>query len=387
MTSSIEKPSVLIITRNLPPLVGGMERLVQQLTLGVCEWAEVTVIGPHGCATCFPEEVSVIEVSEQPARFLFTSTLSALKATRQRKFDAVVGGSGLVAPILLLLSIFRRLKTAVLLHGLDLVVDNRIYQHLFVTCIRKVDLVIANSANTRTLAFGKGVSRDKVVVINPGTTLPIPCDTATLADFRERYDLAPGPVILFVGRMTRRKGLSGFIRNCLPAIIAAVPNTTLLVVGKDPAHSLNREGEEREVIQAAQESGLGGRIRFLGQVDDEQLTQCYALATVQILPLVEVAGDVEGFGMIAVEAAACGTPTVAFELGGVPDAISASSGALVAPGDYPSFAQSVLEVLRSDYPSAESCREHARQFAWPRYNAQVEESLRALLAVNSGTGR
>ncbi|GAB5453659.1 MAG: hypothetical protein Hals2KO_39870 [Halioglobus sp.] len=298
----------------------------------------------------------------------------------------MVGGSGLVAPILLLLSIFRRVKTVVLLHGLDVVVDNRLYQGLFVPCIRKVNLVIANSVNTRALAIGKGVPMDKIVVINPGTTLPAPHDIDRLADFRARYNLTTGRVVLFVGRMTRRKGLSGFIRNCLPTIVAAAPDTTLLVVGKDPAHSLNREGEEEDVIHAAQSSGLGGHIRFLGQISDDELTQCYALAAVQILPLIEVAGDVEGFGMIAVEAAACGTPTVAFELGGVPDAISASSGALVAPGDYPTFTKAVLAILRSGNPSAESCREHAQQFFWPRYHAQFEESLRALLAVNSGTG-
>ena len=95
--------NVLVITRNLPPLVGGMERLLHNLVLGVTEYAQVTVIGPRGCSAHLPKSVNAHECSSGLAGFLGTSTLAALRIVRKGRFDVVIGGSGLVAPLLVLL--------------------------------------------------------------------------------------------------------------------------------------------------------------------------------------------------------------------------------------------------------------------------------------------
>lgn len=379
MPDSAQQPRILIITRNLPPLLGGMERLVQNLAIGMNDWATLTVIGPRGCAEHLPDNIEVIETSEKLGGFLLSAFFLAHRAARKNTYDLVLGGSGLVAPILWMLSACHRTTSAVLLHGLDLVVDNRIYQWLFLPGIRRVNLVIANSQNTRELALQRRVQSDRITVINPGTTLPPTPDSAALRAFREAHAIRHKHLVIFVGRMTRRKGLSAFIRQCLPSIVAANPDTALVVVGENPAQSLNRKGEEQAVLAAAESSGVRGHIKFLGHVDDTELTCCYALADVQILPLVDVPGDVEGFGMIAVEAAACGTPTVAFQLGGVPDAIGRDNGLLVAPGNYTAFADAVSSVIQSGEPARERCRSHAESFAWPQYNARVRSAIEPYL--------
>jgi len=379
MQTSVDKRHILLITRNLPPLVGGMERLLQNVTIGIAEYAQVTVIGPRGCSGHLPAAVTVREVPANLLSFLLVSTWIALRTCMQQSFEVIIGGSGLTAPTLYLLSLFHRSKTVLFLHGLDLVVDSYLYRWFFLPCIRKVSLVITNSLNTKRLALERGVEASSIVIINPGTELPeFPRDDA-LARIRRKYNINFGKVILFVGRLTRRKGLSGFIRHSLPTILSAEPTAGLVIVGESPHASLNKLGEEDEVLREIERSQKGEHIVFLGHVDNRDLTACYAIADVQVLPLVEVPGDVEGFGMIAVEAAASGTPTVAFDLGGVSDAISAENGYLIPAQDYTSLSNSVIDILRTQQPDRESCINHARNYSWPLFHARVRAALAELL--------
>lgn len=370
---------ILLITRNLPPLVGGMERLLQNLAYGIAQYAEITVIGPKGCSKHLPDDVTVHETSSKLVPFLLGSTLLALVACRKTPFTVIIGGSGLTAPTLRILSSFFGRKTLVLLHGLDLVVSNVAYQSVFIPCIRKIDHVIANSRNTQNIAIEKGVPEEHITIVHPGTDFPDIPGNKELADFREQHGIHFDKTLVFVGRMTKRKGLSSFIQKCLPTILAAEPEAGLLVVGSSPNDSLNGLSEQTDILSLVDSFEGKERILFLGQVNDADLISSYALANVQIFPVTEVAGDVEGFGMIAIEAAACGTPTVAFNLGGVSDAISASNGKLIQPDRYDLFAEAVIDTLRTNTPSADKCLEHAKNFSWDSYNEKLEECARTLV--------
>tara|TARA_R110002049_G_scaffold124997_17_gene280564 strand:+ start:1351 stop:2490 length:1140 start_codon:yes stop_codon:yes gene_type:complete len=373
MPPEVNSKKILLITRNLPPLVGGMERMMQQFSLGMLQYADLTVIGPKGCRQHLPAEVTVRESPSQLGPFLLSSTWLAMAACRKTRFDVIIGGSGLIGPTLRVLSLLYRCKTLVYLHGLDLVVNNPIYQAIFIPSLRNVDGVAANSNNTRDLAIEKGIAEHRLVVVNPGTHLPTPIDTTSRLDFRRRYDIGFERYLVFTGRMTKRKGLSGFLQHTLPLILQREPDIGLLVVGEDPRDSLNQQGEQAEIQQQITAAGLENTVRFLGKLSDRDLEICYSDAALQIFPLTEVPGDVEGFGMVAIEAAACGTPTVAFELGGVADAISAKNGYLIPPGDFPVFAEQVVQLLRSSEPNSEDCIAHARQFSWQAYNDKMRE--------------
>ena len=368
---------VLVITRNLPPLVGGMERLTHNLVLGVTEYAQVTVIGPHGCRAHLPESVEVHECSSGLAGFLGGSTLAALRIVRKGRFDVVIGGSGLVAPLLLQLKILFYCRTVALVHGLDVIVDNWLYQRLFIPALRHVDQVIANSRNTKRLAVDRGVRDERITIIHPGTHIPEMPDEHRKLDFLQRYNIRYERYMLFVGRMTRRKGLSSFIRNSLPTILQACPNSELVIVGDDADNSLNREGEKAAVLAAIEETGLEDKVTFLGKVDDRDLESAYACAAVHVFPLIEVPGDVEGFGMVAIEAAAMGTPTVAFDIGGAQDALPAESRDLIAAAHYMLLAQTVSHYLKGFAEPQQYLLQHAKKFSWPNYT----QKLRALICT------
>jgi phosphatidylinositol alpha-1,6-mannosyltransferase len=375
MNTSPDTRRILLITRNLPPLVGGMERMMQQFAEGLCRYSELTVIGPRGCKQYLPPEVLVYETSPQLARFLLHSTLLALRACRKIRFDIVIGGSGLIGPTLRILAWRFHCKTLVYLHGLDLVVNNSLYQLLFVPSLRRVDSVAVNSRNTRELALKKGLDQQRLTVVNPGTSLPDPIDSGSRLEFRRRHAIPFQRYLVFTGRMTKRKGLSEFLRRTLPIIISSEPDIGLVVVGENPRDSLNRLGEEERILETISALDLQDRVLFLGKLNDRDLDICYADASVQIFPLVPVRGDVEGFGMVAIEAAACGTPTVAFELGGVADAITDLNGFLVPSGDFRSFAMFTIRALREGEPTPERCLAHARQFTWQIYNEKMRKLI------------
>ena len=375
MTSAEFRPKVLLVTRNFPPLTGGMERLMQKAAEGVSSYATLTIVGPTGCKAFAPPNSTVFEVPFGLFPFVTLGSLAAIRACLQTRFDLVIGGSGLAAPCLRLLKAVFKVRTAIFVHGLDIVVDNGVYQKVFVPTLRNADLVIANSQNTRTLAIGKGVQADKVAVINPGTALPDPVTGPDRAAFCLRHGIPDRKIILFTGRITRRKGLSQFIARSMPDIISAQPTAILLIVGDNPDQSLNRLGEANEVIKAVADTGMGESVRFLGKVNDEELLCAYAAADVQVLPLIDVPGDVEGFGMVAIEAAALGTPTVAFDLGGVPDAVSTDNGALVPAGEYSVFAEAVVRILATAKPGSASCINHAQGFSWEIFDEKLEAAI------------
>lgn len=366
---------VLVITRNLPPLVGGMERLLYNLVLGVAEYADVTVIGPSGCRAHLPGTVATHECSDKLAGFLVGSTLAALRIVRKGRFDVVIGGSGLMAPLLLLLKLLFRCRTLVLVHGLDIIVDHWLYQSLFIPALRKADQVVANSRNTRRLAIEKGVPADRITIIHPGTHIPELPDDERQREFLQRYRIPYRRYMLFAGRITRRKGLSPFIRNSLPAILQACPDAGLVVVGDNADDSLNKQGEKAEVLAAIEEAGLGDKVIFLGQVDDRDLETAYACAAVHVFPLIEVPGDVEGFGMVAIEAAAMGTVTVAFDVGGVQDAITTLNGVLIEPTCSEAMGKAITNILANTPFDQVNCRAHAEGFSWTHYNILMKKKV------------
>ena len=107
---------------------------------------------------------------------------------------------------------------------------------------------------------------------------------------------------------------------------------------------------------------------FLGEVDDKFLSEAYLSSQIHVFPGLDLPGDVEGFGMVAIEAAAHGLPTIAFAVGGVPDSVEPGvSGWLIEPGNYSDMADTILGYLFNSGASTitpDSCRKFSEQFAW-----------------------
>jgi phosphatidylinositol alpha-1,6-mannosyltransferase len=373
---------ILLITRNLPPLVGGMERLNWHLANGLAQHAQVTIIGPKQSLSKAPPNTDFIGAPLKPLwRFILSTLISSIWFCIKRRPEIVFAGSGLTAPMALIGAKFSGGTSVVYLHGLDIAVNHPLYRLLWLPAIRRMGRVIVNSSYSEKLARAVGIADHKICIIHPGVSLPDKTPSEdTIAAFRARHKLGNSRLLLSVGRLTERKGLMEFVRFCLPEIIAAIPDAILVVIGDEPSDSLYAKHQSIASIQSeVEKNGLGGHIRFLGwmPMDADDLQTAFYTSSVHIFPVKHSDSDPEGFGMVAVEAAAQGLPTVAFASGGIVDAVyQDKSGYLVEPGNYPAMTQATIQVLADARPVwRHQTLDFACGFAWPLFNKKVSNIL------------
>jgi phosphatidylinositol alpha-1,6-mannosyltransferase len=238
----------------------------------------------------------------------------------------------------------------VYVHGKDLLKERRKGQHRWLVragtreILGNAAAIIANSAATATLArqllrdVGREDAGARVRVIHPGADPSRFADAVELAR-HDRADEREGPVLLSVARLVQRKGIDTVI-EALPAILAAHPTATYVVVGSGP--DLTR------LQQLASSIGVGSRVRFVGDVHEDELPSFYASADIFVLPTREILADdeIEGFGIAYVEASAAGVPCIGADVGGVADAvIDGVTGILVPPASTASVAHALLRLL------------------------------------------
>jgi len=378
---------VLIITRNLPPLVGGMERLNWHMADELSKYAEVKVIGPKGSAELKPQSVSLSEAPLKPLPlFLFIAACKAVWFALRWRPDVILAGSGLTAPIAWFASKLCGAKSAAYLHGFDITVKDRVYQRLWTPTFKKLDRIIVNSTPTKRLAFAAGVPEKKISIVYPGVSLPEqPQPKSAIAAFKQQHGLEDKKILLSVGRLTTRKGLKEFVEQALPTIVQEIPETILVIVGEAPKNSLGAGIQtQEEIMQAAQKHGLVKHIKFLGVITDKtKLATVYEAADVHVFPVRHIPDDPEGFGMVAIEAAAHGLPTVAFATGGIVDAVKhGESGYLVENNNHAELSALVVKVLLSP-TNTEATQIFAQQFAWTCFGESIQCHLaHNLLAEN-----
>jgi phosphatidylinositol alpha-1,6-mannosyltransferase len=364
---------ILLISRNFPPLLGGMERLNQHVFLELTREYEVHLVGPDGAPGCVEHPQQVRTCPAVPiSRFLTCAAVQGIRVARRVRPALIIAGSGVNAPPAWAAAKTGGARWMVYLHGLDLVVNQAVYRRLFLPIIRRADAWLVNSGATAQLAAAAGLDSGRLHILHPGVEIPrtFPSNEEVHA-WRERHGLGDRPFLLSVGRLSKRKGLREFILHALPMVVATRPDTLLVIVGEEPTAALTSATVGVAALQAAARAkGIVGSLRIIGRLSDQDLTLAYRAASVLVFPVLEVPGDVEGFGMVAIEAAAHGLPTVAFAVGGVTDAVEEkTSGYLFPPGDYESMAARITELTARDRTDAiaATSADFAARFSWDHF--------------------
>lgn len=244
---------------------------------------------------------------------------------------------------------------------------------------RRASGAFANSRYTAAILAGVGARpRDTHLSfcgVDPETFRPL--DASAI---RERHGLTGRRVILTVGRLVPRKGFDTMIRS-LPKILESMPDAVYLIAGRGP--------QEKELRALAEAEGVSGRVVFAGYVPDEELPLYHNAADVFAMVCRErEGGDAEGFGIVFLEAGACGKPVVVGDSGGAPDAVEdGETGLLVDPENIDAVANAVVRLL-NDSGLASQMGRHGRErvtrsFTWRAVAQRFEKPLLAAVKAKS----
>jgi glycosyltransferase involved in cell wall biosynthesis len=189
-------------------------------------------------------------------------------------------------------------------------------------------------------------------------------------------------IILFVGRITKAKGLRILIKALKKLKTEFNKELKLLVVGGDISgvmHSEIESKEKKHIKKLIKESDLSDDVIFLGPVERERLPYYYSLADVCVIPSLY-----ETFGLVAVEAMACGTPVIASKVGGLAHTVkNGYSGLHFVPGRSDNLAKKILEIITDSEKLREmgiNARIRAsREFGLERTVRQIRELYESLL--------
>jgi phosphatidylinositol alpha-1,6-mannosyltransferase len=334
---------VLFVTRKFPPQTGGMETLAKDTHDGLlASGARVTLL----------RNVR----SDWHSWWWLPLTLVRMhRVLRRDRPDVVLLGDALMNAVATWLLRLHRMPHATMVMGLDVTFDSSVYRKIVVRHLRAAPLIIAISDATASAVRAAGVEDDHLRVLRLSVAPPpdmAPREQAR-AELRERYQVPDDAVVLVtIGRLVRRKGVAWFAAQVLPGVTGVDGRRCVhLVAGAGPA--------EDRIRRVARSKGLGGTVRLLGRVDDGTRELLLRGADLFVQPNIHVYGDMEGFGLVNVEAAVRDLPVLAADIEGIPDAVvDGDTGWLVTSEDAPRWRRRLLEVT-ADLDELEA---HGRRF-------------------------
>lgn len=355
----------LFVTRKYPPSLGGMQTLAASVWKALERGAPGARLIAHGGSN-----------RALPAWLLRALPRIAL-ALGRGSVDSVLTGDALMYALCEPLFLARNIPNATIINGADVTYANGLYRMIVHPALRRAPLVIAISRATADAAVAIGVARERVSIVRLGVESPPVISESreeAAASLRRRFDIAEDRIILVtLGRLVRRKGVVWFVRSVLSRMPA---NVMYVVAGDGPMRA--------QLVRSVAELGLGERVRVLGAVDDTDRERVLRGADIFVQPNIPVAGDMEGFGLVLLEAAMRGTPTVASAIEGILDAVvDGRTGLLVPAGD----ADAWTERLTTLVSSASALRDIGSRFEQEARKLYGEEQMSAELLRLLGAGR
>jgi len=252
-----------------------------------------------------------------------------------------------VGIVALMIKKYLGLPYLVYTHGMDILLpqSSKRKTKLIKSILKNADLVIANSNFTRNELLKLGVTDRKITVVHPCASLvPKDVDPRRIDEAMNKYKLKDKNILLTVGHLISRKG-HDMVINSLKKVIEKIPNTVYLIIGDGP--------NKQSLKNLAESLNISDKVIFLGNISNDDLQIFYRLCHIFIMPSREIKekGDVEGFGLVFLEANLFEKPVIGGKSGGQIDAIENNySGLLVNPIDENEIASAIIKLLENpDY--------------------------------------
>ncbi len=376
---------ILFALLDFPPVPGGMSRYYAQLLEHLPPEEVVLLTLHHPERPEVPYPVETVSLQRRGAFSLarYPTWLQAFRRAvwRYRPAGLLLGhlgfakmpGIGRLGP-----------PYGLFVHGLDVLHEHRKarrnpWKHYRLrAAFARAHLVIANSQATLDLVRQLGLPVRQGAVVYPGVDPEVfrPLNRPR-AELRRSFGLPEEAfLVLFVGRPVARKGL-----RVLLEALQRLPDAVQAVVAGP--------GDFEEAREQARHLGVAHRVRFLGAVSDADLVALYNAVDVFALPGDPRPHDVEGFGIVFLEANACGIPVIGGRWGGVPEAIAhEESGLLVEPGNPEALAEAVLRLYRNSERRQQMGRAGRtrvlRHFTWAHQAQALRRAYHASFCPETG---
>jgi phosphatidylinositol alpha-1,6-mannosyltransferase len=331
----------LLVTNDFPPKVGGIQSYLYEL------WRRLPASSTHVLTTAYPgaaefDAAQAFSIVRRPEKFFVPTP--ALADAVDAHARAVGAEIVFLDPMLPLGHIGPRLRAApyvVVGHGAEVTVYGRVpVSHTLARRVLRgaVGIVAAGEYVAREAARDAGCALPTLVIppgVDPDRFHPL--DDAARREARSRFGLDPDrPLVVGVSRLVPRKGF-----DVLLDAVAALPDVQVAIAGA---------GRDRRRLDG-RASALGGRAHLLGTVPDADLPALYACADAFAMVCRDRWGglEAEGYGIVFVEAAACGVPSVAGRSGGSAEAVvDGETGFVVEPRSVDAVRTALEQMLRDD---------------------------------------
>jgi len=343
---------VLLVTNDFPPRVGGIQNYLWNIYRGLD--VHVRVVAPAFNGDAAFDRAAGIEVVRWP-RAVAWPTQALHKRITELSRDADVVAFGAVLPMNLLATRIDK-PVVVHTHGFEVAWARAPLMRQTLRRIGRAASAITVVSNFTARFIERAVGQpEKIHLLRTGVDLDRFSPDVDATTIRRRYDIDERPVVACVSRLVARKGQDQIIK-ALPTVRAHVPSATALIVGGGPM---------RKRLEAmARANGLEDAVVFTGEVPENELAAHYAAGDVFAMPCRSRYADleVEGLGLVYLEAQACARPAITGDSGGAPEAVIPEETGLVVTGNAVGpLAQAVARLL-ADPKEARAMGQAGRRF-------------------------
>lgn len=344
---------ILCITHKYPPTIGGMEKQSFELIKGLSRYYKTHVVAYQNSGN----------------KAVWMANLKAkvqLVLKENPNIKLIHLNDGTMGAACLWLQKIVKIPVIVTFHGLDITFPLDVFQHKIVPRLAQYSGAICVSEFTRQQCLKRGFREDSVFTVKNGVDTSL-SEIPTEPDFKEKLrttygvDISGKHILHVTGRPVKRKGFSWFIKNVMPLLNKDI---ILLMTGPmkyDPsflekslshlpafiAHNfqlfLGMATDTKKVIELLKKEK---NTYHLGSVPYADLLQILSIADLFLMPNIEIEGDEEGFGLVALEASMRGTYVLASGIEGITDAvIDGKNGTLLPSGNAQAWADKIHELL------------------------------------------
>jgi phosphatidylinositol alpha-1,6-mannosyltransferase len=375
--TNLDIKKTLLLTLDFPPQKGGVANYLSNFSKNLPADKIVILTNHHAQSESFDnqQDYKIIRKNLYYKNFWphwLKTYFIAKKLIKQQKIQQII-----ISHVLPMgyINLLLNKPFYVILHGYDILLAQKsFWKKLWLKIIlHQARHIIVNSNFTKSKVLKQGIKPKKITIVYPCPNIkPTDLNSNKKQIIKKELDLENKKILLSVGRLTKRKGHDKVI-ECLPDLIAQIPNLIYLLVG---------EGDyKKELEELAEKLQVRGNLIFLENISDTNLPYYYDLADVFIMPSrLENKTDVEGFGIVYLEANLFQKPVIAGQSGGVSDAvINNQTGFLVDPQNCTEIKQTITKLFNNQKLMNKlgvQGKERVRaKFQWPIQIAKLKNIL------------